>query len=68
MNKEEYINQNSINIEPMPYEWKEWSEPKYECPKCGGPVRKNLLMVHPSNPPRYTYKCDKCGKVDYLSF
>lgn len=66
MTKKEYINQNSVlffNNYP-----KEWSEPKYQCEKCGGNMRKNLMMVLDSYPPKYQYECDTCGHVDYLNF
>jgi hypothetical protein len=43
----------------------QWSEPKYQCPKCGGGMRKNLMVVLTSYPVKYEYCCDKCGYVDY---
>ena len=42
-----------------------WSEPKYQCPKCGGGMRKNMMVVLTSYPAQYEYQCDKCGYVDY---
>lgn len=53
MTKEEYINQNSIlffNNYP-----REWSEPKYQCEKCGGNMRRNEMIVCASNPPMFQY-------------
>lgn len=43
----------------------EWSEPKYQCPECGGGMCKNLRMVLSSYPVKYKYQCDKCGHVEY---
>lgn len=42
-----------------------WSEPKYQCPKCGGGMCRNEMIVLPSYPAQYQYKCDKCGYIDY---
>ena len=44
---------------------REWSEPIYQCPKCGGGMCKNLMNVYTSNPPMYKYKCDKCGHAEF---
>ena len=60
--KEEYARDNNVDF----WEMREWSEPMYQC-ECGGGMRKNLQMVCASYPPMYVYKCNKCGKVDYLS-
>lgn len=43
----------------------EWSEPKYQCPKCGGGMCRNEMLVLASYPPKYEYKCNKCGHVGY---
>ena len=43
----------------------QWSEPKYQCPKCGGGMCRNEMVVLTSYPPKYEYQCDKCGYVDY---
>lgn len=43
----------------------QWSEPKYQCPKCGGGMCKNLMVVLTSYPVQYEYQCDKCGHIDY---
>lgn len=44
----------------------QWSEPKYQCPKCSsGVMRKNMMVVLTSYPAQYEYQCDKCGHVDY---
>lgn len=45
----------------------EWSEPKYKCPQCGYPVRKNLNMILTSFPAKYLYRCDNCDYTDYLT-
>lgn len=50
----------------VPYSYhREWSEPKYICPKCGGGMCRNETMVFTSNPPQYKYQCNKCGNVEY---
>lgn len=43
----------------------QWSEPKYQCPECGGGMCKNLMVVCTSLPPKYEYRCDRCGHVEY---
>lgn len=65
MTKEEYINsfgeRHGIDIQPM------WSEPKFDCPECGGGgMCKNNMVVLTSIPPQYEYRCNKCGHVEYL--
>ena len=44
---------------------RQWSEPKYQCPKCGGGMCKNLMVVLTTYPSQYEYQCDKCGYIDY---
>lgn len=44
---------------------REWSEPKYICPKCGGGMCRNEMVVLTSYPAQYEYKCNKCGHVEY---
>lgn len=43
-----------------------YSEPKYKCPKCsdGGMCRDNTKVLT-SLPPKYEYKCNKCGHIEY---
>lgn len=43
----------------------QWSEPKYQCPKCGGGMCENMMVVLTSYPPQYEYQCDKCGHIEY---
>lgn len=43
----------------------QWSEPKYQCPKCDGGMRRNEMIVLTSYPAKYEYQCDKCGHIDY---
>ena len=42
-------------------EFPAWSKPKYQCPKCGGGMCKNLTIVLTTYPPQYMYQCYKCG-------
>lgn len=42
-----------------------WSAPKYQCPKCGGGMCKNEMVVFTSHPEKYEYQCDKCGHIEY---
>lgn len=51
--------------QPVFYEQREWSEPKYKCPKCGGGMCRNEMVVLTSNPPKFEYRCNKCGNVEY---
>ena len=43
----------------------QWSEPKYQCPKCGGGMCKNLMVTLTTYPAKYEYQCNKCGHIDY---
>lgn len=43
----------------------QWSEPKYQCPECGGGMCKNLMVTLLTYPAQYMYRCDKCGHIDY---
>ena len=43
----------------------QWSEPKYQCPKCNGGMRRNEMVVLTSYPAQYEYQCDKCGYIEY---
>lgn len=44
---------------------KEWSEPKYICPECGGGMCRNEMYAFASYPPKYQYQCNKCGHIEY---
>ena len=44
----------------------EWSQPKYQCPKCGGGMCKNLYITLTTVPAQYEYRCQDCGNVEYL--
>lgn len=65
MTKEEYI--NSFKIDNLTLQ-SEWSELKFDYPECGGGMCKNNIVVLTSNPPKYEYRCNKCGHVEYLRF
>lgn len=39
----------------------QWSEPKYQCPKCNGGMRRDETIVLTSFPAQYMYECNKCG-------
>ena len=43
----------------------QWSEPKYQCSECGGGMCRNEMVVCASYPPKYEYRCNKCGHVEY---
>lgn len=43
----------------------QWSEPKYQCPECGGGMCKNLMITLTTYPAQYEYQCDKCGHKEY---
>ena len=47
------------------YYFAEWSEPKYQCSECGGGMCRNEMVVCASYPPKYEYRCNKCGHVEY---
>ena len=62
-NKEDYfLERQRIAIGSS--ENKEWSEPLFFCPQCGGTVRRNEAQIFMSNPPRYLYACDNCEWQD----
>ena len=60
--KESYVN----GLYAPSYDFREWSEPMYQCSECDGGMRKNLQKECASLPPLYIYKCNKCGHTDYL--
>lgn len=62
---EEYENMNNVNIEDIV---KQWSKPKFKCPKCGGGMCKNEMVTLTSYPASYEYSCNKCGHIEYLDF
>ena len=43
----------------------EWVDTDFECPDCGGIMQKHQNVVLASYPPKYEYKCKKCGKIRY---
>ena len=43
----------------------QWSDPKYQCPKCGGGMCRNETITLTSYPAQYMYQCDKCGHKEY---
>lgn len=43
----------------------QWSEPQYMCRRCGGGMRKNLMVTLTSYPPQFEYRCDRCRFVEY---
>ena len=81
MNEQDFININSEKLScstsitnlPTAKEYREaaipftsqWSEPKYQCPKCNGGMRRNEMVVLTSYPAQYEYQCDKCGYIEY---
>ena len=44
----------------------EWSKPKYQCPKCGGGMCKNMTVTLTTVPAQYEYQCQDCGYIEYL--
>lgn len=44
-----------------------WSEPKFQCPECGGPVRRQNNPCYTSFPLTYYYQCDHCNFNTYLT-
>ena len=81
MNEQDFVSINLENLScsasitnlPTAKEYREatlqfssqWSEPKYQCPKCGGGMCKNEMVVLTSYPAQYEYQCDKCGYIEY---
>lgn len=60
--KEEY---EAIASRRFNFTQRNWSEPKYQCPECGGGMCRNEMVVLASYPAQYEYQCDKCGHVEY---
>jgi predicted RNA-binding Zn-ribbon protein involved in translation (DUF1610 family) len=47
---------------PMPtYRFRQFSDPMYQCPKCGGGMCRNEMVMLTSYPAQYEYVCNKCG-------
>lgn len=55
---------------PTPEEFRQWSDPIYPCPKCGGNMRMNMYggRVITSLPPirQSEYQCEQCGFTEYI--
>lgn len=69
MKKEEYLDLNrGIILNDL---LQQWTNPLYECPKCGGHVcRSNTRgLMLTCNPPIYQdlYRCMDCGFEEYIS-
>ena len=73
VNSEKLSCSTSITNLPTAKEYREaalpftsqWSEPKYQCPKCGGGMHRNEMVVLTSYPAQYEYQCDQCGYIEY---
>lgn len=65
MTMEEYVSQNESILDCFN---QQWSAVKFDCPKCGGGMRKDLTVVLTSYPPRYIYQCDKCKHIEHLPY
>lgn len=59
---EEYIS----SLTNFDFEIRKYSEPKYQCSKCGGGMCRNEMIILPTFPSKREYKCNQCGKVDYI--
>lgn len=68
MTLEEYKEANKDLQDLVFQQMNPWSEPKFDCPKCGGGMCKDNTKVLMSNPPMYEYCCNKCGHVEYLHY
>ena len=42
------------------------SEPLYQCPWCGGIVRRDLTVMLPTFPPQFKYVCDDCSYEEIM--
>lgn len=55
---------------PVDEEIRQWSDPIYPCPKCGGNMRMNMYggRVLTSIPPicQGEYQCDKCSFIEFI--
>lgn len=38
-----------------------------KCEECGAEAEVDMSFVYTSIPPKYSYKCDKCGHVGYVA-
>lgn len=64
--KEEYEESiTNIITEESIISYTQYSEPKYQCPKCGGGMCRDNSKVITSYPSQYEYKCNKCGHIEY---
>ena len=37
-----------------------------KCEECGAEAEVDMSLVYASFPPKYSYKCEKCGHVGYV--
>ena len=42
----------------------EFSQPKYQCPKCGSGMYKDQTIVLNTVPAQYVYNCEDCGYTE----
>lgn len=44
-----------------------WSKPKYKCELCGGGMCQDSSgVVIGTIPPKFVYRCNRCGHIDYM--
>ncbi len=43
----------------------EWASTSIECPECGEYIKRNTMMVYTTYPPKFKFKCFKCGWLGY---
>lgn len=73
MTKNEYVEQNKIIIKGSTWNKPgyhfEYSEPLFDCPECGGDMRKNLKHGEVDSNGLFwnKYVCDRCNYSEYLS-
>lgn len=38
-----------------------------KCEECGAEAKVDMSLVYASIPPKYSYECEKCGHVGYVT-
>ena len=62
MKWEDFKDATLKNMESI--DFSEWKKTNIECPNCGILIYKNVRYVLACYPPKYKYKCLKCGWTD----
>jgi len=56
--REEFI---KILADKKEIDMDEWNKELFQCPQCGGAVKRDYSTMYATFPPKYRYFCRDCG-------